>query len=212
MTTKLRIWNRTDSEVQVWITLGTTPGCLQDISEIPWITAIVNPLVGYFILDPYEVTSEYAPAGLGFNGNISFNTPPLNCCADEFPEGVNIFEFILNNGFQSGAPQETVDISCVAGVHCLIECSLLDGEYANGTWNAGNSVPIVREFSNSVMRENNRVGVFPYGCDVCTGSQNPPCCEACLPFDVPQIENVCNVQRDALLTGGCVEVAYCGEI
>ena len=205
-TTRIRIVNESNKPVVVWVTLGATDGCLQHITEIPYITDSVAPLKGYFTLQAWDSTADYAPVGMGFNGQLSFNTPALNCPTQQFPEGVNIFEFIVNNSFQSGIPQETVEISCVAGVNCLIQGTLSGGS----AWNASSMYPSVSMIYNRGKFDNSGlIGVFPYGCDDCTASVAPP---ACAKNDRDkQKYPICTVQRNAVgAGGGLVRVAYKG--
>lgn len=207
MQTQLQVINAAKKPVTVWLTLGATPGCLQDVSKVPFITKVYNDLAGSFVLQPAGLTKPFAPENLGFNGNLSFNTPPLNCPTRQLPNGVNLFEFILNNGFQAGNPQETIDISCVAGVNCLLKVQLLGGP----VWNAGSTQPKVVSFANGKMQTNSgRVGVFPYGCDNCTASVSPPVCPGHPPYEQPQAQPICNVQRNAKKPGGLVKVGFLG--
>ena len=194
--------------LSVWVTLGATPGCLQDVGKIPWIERQIAPLMGCFVLRPGATTAPFAPKDLGFNANFSFNTPPLNCPTSGFPNGVNLFEFIVNNAFQGKNAQETVDISCVAGVNCAIRATL------NGpAWNAGPAYADVKLIENGKIGTNSRrVGVYPVGCDTCTGRQHPPRCPKPLKPEKPQIEAICNVQRNAANGGGIIEVAYLGAL
>lgn len=210
MNTQLQIVNGDRvNPVTVFLTLGATPGCLQDVSKIPFITRVIAPLVGSFVLQPGQSVGPYAPDKLGLNGNLSFGTQPLNCPTPQFPNGVSIFEFIINNGFQPGNPQETVDISCVAGVNCLIKGELLGGP----DWNAGATQPKVRLIENGKMNTNTgRVGVFPYGCDNCTAITSPPVCPGHPPYEKPQREPICNVQRNAKVTGGLVKVSFLSSV
>lgn len=208
MKTELQVRNVTTLPITVWLTLGAVPGCLQDVSLVPWIQNVLNPLVGSFVLDAGDSVNPYAPDGLGFDGNLSFGTQPLNCPTAEFPNGVNIFEFIINNEFQSGTPQETVDISCVAGVNCTLMASL-----GGKNWNAGVTQPRVRTIGNGESGSNTgRIGVYPIGCDICTGSQNPPSCPNPPTYENPQAAAICNVQRDAVNQGGLVIVDYWGPL
>lgn len=208
MNTKLVIKNESTKEVEVWVTLGATPGCLQDVSKIPFITNVLSSLVGSFKLQPGASTPEYAPDGMGFNANLSFDTQPQNCPTKACPNGVNLFEFILNNEFQTGSPQETVDISCVAGVNCAIRAEL-----GGDQWNAGPTVPRIKRIENGAIGTNTgRAGVYPVGCDVCTASVSPPVCPNSPPRETPQSNAICNVQRPAGHHGGVVEVMYLREI
>lgn len=207
-TTRMRIVNNSDSPVTVYLTLGATPGCLQHISQVPFVTDSAGSIQGWFTLAAGDSTVDYAPLNMGYNGNISFNTPPLNCPTQQFPAGVNIFEFILNNTFQPGTPQHTIDISCVAGVNCLIKVNLSGGK----EWNAGPLFPNVTSIYNSRINENTGLtGVYPYGCDICTASQSPPTCIT-TPAN-PQTQPICNVQRNAIGSGGgLIRVEYGGAM
>lgn len=207
--TKLKIRNASKKNaVTVWITLGATPGCLQDITKIPFVTNFQGTMVGSFVLPPNASTPEYAPDKMGFNANISFNAQPQNCPDGLFPHGVNLFEFIINNAFQGAAAQETVDISCVAGINCAIG-ALLGGP----TWNAGPTQPRVTRIENGKHGTNTgRVGVYPVGCDDCTASVSPPVCPHPLKKERPQVAAICNVQRPASKNGGLIEVCFLGSL
>jgi hypothetical protein len=204
--TKLQIVNATDSAVTVWVTLGATPGCLQDVTQIPYVTS-GSGLVGSFVLQAGDSTVAYAPSKMGFNGNLSFNTQPMNCPTESCPNGVNIFEFIINNSFQVGTPQETVDISCVAGVNCAIECQLSGGP----AWNAGVLNNITSIHNSTIDGNKGLPGVYPYGCDTCTGAKNPPSCTT--NSNDKQRSAICNIQRNALPSNtGLVKVIYKGGL
>lgn len=208
MNTKLAVKNGSSGDIEVWVTLGATPGCLQDVSKIPFVTNVLSSLVGSFKLKLGHRTPDYAPEGLGFNGNLSFGTQPQNCPTSQCPNGVNLFEFILNNGFQAGSPQETVDISCVAGVNCKIQAEL-----GGADWNAGPTMPRIKRIKNGPIGTNTgRAGVYPVGCDTCISSTNPPVCPNPPPYETPQANAICNIQRPAANHGGVVLVTYLGAI
>ena len=213
--TILVLANGTVDDVQVWITLGATPGCIQHVSDLPFVTTIVNDLQGYFTLKPAQPVFYTPPAGKGLNGNVSFGTPPLNCPTTDWPKGVNVAEFILNNSFQTGNPQETIDISAVAGVNAYIKFIMFEG----GAWNYGQTdeaghLKTVTEFENKGLGDNvGQVGVFPYGCDVCTSSAAPPVCPGPPtppPHGACQSAAICNVQRPASTAGGRVLIRFDG--
>ncbi len=206
-TTRIQIINNTDSAVTVYITLGATAGCLQHVSLIPYITDSIGNLVGSFVLGAHDSTVSYAPDLMGLNGNITFGTQPLNCPNTQFPSGTNIFEFIINNSFQAGNPQNTVDISCVAGVNCYIKAYLSGGKI----WNASQAFPYVDSLYNSGISSNSGlVGVFPYSCDTCTGRKNPPSCAN--NDGNKQTQSICNVQRNAIgAGGGLIQIIYLGK-
>lgn len=206
--TLLKLTNVTLNPIKTYITLGTTPGCIQNISKLflthPDIYLNrVNNLMGHFQMPPGS-TFIKAPPNTGLNGNISFNSPPENCKSSTLPYGMNLAEFIINNGFQSGSPQETIDISCVTGANALMEFNLSANDW---TTNSG-KIP-VKNFQNNVWNKNTGlIGVYPYGCDTCTGSVNPPACVGLQPQNANQ-EPICNVQRDAKNNnGGIVELIF----
>lgn len=206
--TELIIVNESKSDVVVWVTLGATEGCLQNVSEIPYIKDTLSNLVGSFTLKAGDSTIAYAPKGVGFNANLSFNTQPLNCADSTNPNGVNLFEFIINNYFQAGIPQETIDISCVSGVNSAIKVFLSGGS----NWNAGEGFPKVDSIYNVGLTGNSGlVGVYPYGCDTCTGAKNPPSCITS--SSDKQTKSICNVQRDAKKSNnGLIRVVYLGGL
>lgn len=208
MTTKLELHNPTDNPVLTYLTLGATPGCVQDVALVAVSDGLIinrlYPLQGNLTLPPKTIVSLTAPEGLGFNGNISFGTPPLNCPCPGYPEGVCLAEFIINNGFQPGG-QETVDISCVCGANAYVGILLGSEDWTTN----GGAIP-VKDIRNGTRYDNTgRNGVFPYGCDNCTESSAPPSCVG----QQPQFVNsapICNVQRPATSPGGVVRVSFYG--
>jgi len=205
--TTLQVSNSTSGPVVVYITLGAESGntTLADLQS--FVTPIPgNDLQGTFCLAGNSTQSYTPPAGTSLIGNLCFGGPPINCPAPGFPNAVNLFEFALN--LASGG-QETVDISCVAGVNASISVALSGG----GVWNAGSTQPSVASFYNSSIGSNTGlVGVYPVGCDVCTGSHNPPVCTPPVQTETPQSQAICNVQRDASTSGGTVTATYGGPL
>jgi hypothetical protein len=164
---------------------------LQDVTKIPWVTS-GSGLQGSFTLKDGDSTGKWAPANEGFNGNVSIDSPPLNCPPPAYPDGINLFEFIVNNGFQTGNPKETVDISCVDGANAYFEGTLVGG----GKWDAGPTEPDVKSLYNKAIYSNTGlVGVYPFKCDICTGSDNPPDCGDGKKPAKPQANDICNIQR-----------------
>jgi len=213
--TTLALQNSSGADVTVFLTLGAVAGCVASIGDVPEIMSPVlpinnsNDLQGSFTLKSGAAVSFLTPAGI--SGNFAFGTPPLNCATPQFPSGINLAEFILNNGFQSGNPQESLDISAVAGVNSLLEFGLTGG----GAWNAGSDHRNITSFENKKIGDNvGQIGVFPYGCDNCTSSDHPPQCPAPpvgAPVPpVPQTEKICLVQRDASQAGGTILVTFTG--
>lgn len=208
MTTRLEVKNNTSNSILVYITLGATAGCCHDVSKLVTTNGVVITklfdLMGTFVLDANQHVELTAPNNEGLNGNFSFNTPPLNCPTPDFEEGVNLAEFIINNGFQVNG-QETVDISCVCGANAYIEFDLSEDDWNDGTTWGIKSIKNGTRFNNTGIS-----GVYPYGCDNCTSSDNPPSCIG----QQPQYANttpICNVQRPADSNkGGKVTVIFNG--
>lgn len=207
--THLEVTNRSHHAVLTYITLGATPRCVQDVSTLTlsggFLITTLFPLMGTFTLPAGATTRVTAPEGLGLNGNLSFGTPPLNCPCPEWPEGVCLAEFIINNGFQPGG-QETVDISCVCGANAFLQIKLSAAD-----WTTNGGAIAVDGIANATRLQNTGlVGVFPYGCDNCTSSDNPPSCVGQQP-DQANALPICNVQRPAGANeGGVVHVTFAG--
>jgi len=205
--TELCIVNSTDDSVIVYLTLGSDTNYVTNVNGIYGITE--TGLQGCFVIAPNDTVSYKSPCNKGFNGNLAFGTAPNNCPDTTlYPNGMNIFEFALNNNFNGiQNAQETIDISCVSGVNCKIGCN-----FSNRNWNAGDTTGFA-SIENSYIYDNvGRVGVFPYGCDSCTVIKNPPICPNHKKFSQTQRKNICNVQRNATLKGGKLYVTYNGVL
>jgi hypothetical protein len=206
--TVLKLTNTSGKDVTTYLTLGAVAGCVQDIHQISFVTNPVpgNNLQGSFNLAAGQTITYNFPNGC-VSGNFSFGTPPINCPTSQFPNGVNIAEFILNNTQQPGNPQETLDNSAVAGVNADVRYAMSGG----GPWNGGPSHPNITGFENKDLRSNgNIVGVFPWGCTNCVDRAGAPTCQnyegTC------NADHICNVQRDASSGGGTVEIFFQGFI
>ena len=207
--TMTKVYNATKDSVTVYVTLGATPGCLQNVMNVDWVTDSVpgqRGLQGTFVLAPGDSTSAFAPDSLGFNGVISFNSPPNNCpdtC--QFPTGVNQYEFMINNAYQGANAQESANISAVHGVNCVIRVNYL----TLNQFNAGPTVPVIQSYANTLDRNALIAGVYPYGCDTCTGTKTPI---SCIKYPQPAHKNqVCQTQRNAAQSGGLIQVIYLGQ-
>lgn len=206
--TQIKIYNATQDSVLVYITLGATPGCLQNVTKIPFITDTITGQLGMqgtFKLAGGDSTIAYAPDSLGYNGVISFNYAPDNCRTVNYPDGINQFEFMINNLFQGPSAQESINISCVHGVNCVIRVNT----QTSNPFNAGPTIQKIQGFANTLNKNQIGIpGVYPYGCDTCTGSKNPP---ACISLPQPsQKQSICQVQRNAMGCGGLIKVIYEG--
>lgn len=207
--TLMKIYNGTNDTVLGYIILGTTEGCLQNVLDIPFIKDTVQGqrgLQGWFVLNPKDSTCTYAPELLGYNGVISFEFSPNNCPDPVYPNGINQFEFILNNSYQGTNAQESINISCVHGANCIISVDAV----SENPFNAGPTYTNIQGFSNRLDKNAiGLVGVYPYGCDTCTGSKTPP---SCIPLPQPaQKASICQVQRNAAFNGGLIKVVYLGK-
>jgi hypothetical protein len=207
--TMTKVYNRSKNSVTAYVTLGATPGCLQNVMGVTWVTDSLpgqRGLQGTFTLSPGDSTTAYAPDSLGFNGVISFNSPPNNCPDTvQFPTGVNQYEFMINNAYQGTNAQESINISCVHGVNCVILVSV----QTLNTFNAGPTVPSISDFRNTLDRNAIVAGVYPFGCDTCTGSK---VLLPCIQYPQPAHKNSdCQVQRNASQSGGLIKVIYLGQ-
>lgn len=207
--THLDISNTSRHPVLTYLTLGATPGCVQDVGALTLSDGIVLtplfPLMGCFTLPAGATTRVGGLNGLGLNGNLCFGTPPLNCPCVEWQEGVCLAEFIINNGFQPGG-QETVDISCVCGANAYLKITLSAPD-----WTTNGGAIQVSSIANATRYQNTGlIGVFPWGCDNCVSSDNPPECVGKQP-DQANALPICNVQRPAAgNAGGAVHVSFEG--
>jgi hypothetical protein len=194
--------NSTMDSVLTYLTLGADTNYITDVNGIFGITD--SGLMGSFwMLKDSIYTYEFD--SLGISGNISFNTPPLNCPTNDFANGVNLFEFTLNNVGINPKGQETIDISNVAGANAYGKFSMTDTN-----WIAGGKK--VLSFHNDSLYGNySNVGVYPFKCDTCTGSQSPPTCKDTLNgYATPKESHDCNVSRNSKLAGGKVRITFSG--
>jgi hypothetical protein len=200
--TTLEITNESSKDsVLTYLTLGADTNFVTDVNGI--FGSSGSGLMGYFWMVKDSVyTYDYTDKGI--SGNISFGTSPLNCLSANFPTGVNLFEFTLNNEGINDKAQETIDISNVAGVNALGKFNVTDTNWiANGKKVTG--------FYNDTLYGNlGLVGVYPFKCDTCTGSKKPPTCLNSTKTATPQLYPTCNVSRSAKLSGGIVRITFLG--
>lgn len=204
--TSLCVINTTKDTVTTYLTLGSIGDTNYVQSTVGIFGISTIGAQGSFTLFPSDTLVYMSPIGKGFNGNLSFDTPPMNCPdTTQYPNGINIFEFALNNNFAPNS-QETVDISCVSGVNCYLSCSMING----GFWNNGTDT--LSFFGNNDLYKNTGLsGVFPFGCDSCIGiTPHTPYCAGHKPYATPQKTKICNVQRNSNANGGVVIVRFSG--
>lgn len=199
--TQLQIKNGSSTDtVTVYLTLSGGADFVSDVNGIFGIKSD-NKLQGSFQLNPNDSLSYACPSDKAISGNISFWNPPLNCPY----AGTTLYEFTLNNSGTVEKAQETVDISCVAGVTSIGSISFSGG--GNWTDNVNNdSVTYIR---NKELYQNTGLsGVFPYGCTNCTNTQGAPDCTGHPDYATPNTNKLCNVQRNAEQSGGKVTITY----
>jgi hypothetical protein len=200
--TELLVVNNTSDTVVTWLTLSVYTDTLKNyfVQNVFGIFGIADSgATGTFTLLPNDTLSYTST--LALSGNLCFGGPPLNCSSAQFPYATNIFEFCLNNDFGT-APQESVEISCVAGVN-----SYLIGRLVGNYWTVTQGIDTVRTFKNDLFGHNTGLyGVFPTGCTNCTNQAGAPVCSPALPFDKPNDKPICIIQRPAIGSGGQV---YC---
>lgn len=205
--TALCVTNQTDDTVLVWLTLsvyGDTMGPYY-VQDVQGIFGIPNSgSIGSFLLAPNDTLCYQST--LALSGNLCFGGQPVNCPSTQFPTATNIFEFTLNNNACGEYQQESVEISCVAGVN-----SYLKGRLLGDGWIVTTNIDTVRYFANDTLGNNrNRYGVFPTGCTNCTNQQGAPSCSPALTFEAPNDQPICIIQRPANLSGGSVICTFNG--
>lgn len=193
--TLLVVKNSSNDTIKVWLTLDNDTNFVTDVNGIFGISD--TGLQGYFILYPDSFVNYTGT----ISGNICFGSQPINCPDSVYKTGVNLFEFTLNNTYNSNN-QEAIDISCVSGVNSIGTFITTGG----GSWIAYDTT--IQTFSNSTIFNNtNRYGVYPYMCDVCIASDNPPICNDTTIIK-PNINPICNVQRPISERGGVVAIDF----
>lgn len=198
--TELRVYNDSPDSVLVYLTLSGYPASdsaefVQNVNGI--FGCSQTGLNGSFWLHAQDSVSYVSSTG--FSGNLGFGAQPINCPEKAWPTGVNIFEFNLNE------PQESLDISCMAGVNCILRTDLIGGP----AWPASNLYPDPRVLQNDSMYMNTGlVGVYPYGCTNCTNTEGKQSCQ--YPTDRPNTAAICNPTRAAGDKGGIVKVTFLG--
>ncbi len=206
--TTLCITNSTSDSVLAYITLGNI-GDTDYVQSTVGIFGITNgSSQNSFWLAPNDTLYYTSPTGKGLDGNITFGTPPVNCPDTVmYPNGINLFEFALNDNFLINA-QETVDISCISGVNCIIGSSFSGG----GSWT--NGADTITSIQNSKLYDNIGLsGVFPFGCDSCIGiTSHTPYCAGHKQYATPQKTKICNIQRNAINNGGNVIIEFNGFV
>lgn len=198
-TTELTLVNNSQDTALVFLTLSgyppnLAPNYVQNVNGV--LNCTQNGLNGSFYLLPGDSTS-YVPIKR-LSGNLSFGSPPINCPTESFPTGVNLFEFNLN------CPQESIDISAVSGVNCILEVDLIGGP----NWPAAQYNNPRKIWNDSMYKNTGLVGVFPLGCTNCVNTQGK---QACITEpETPDSTHICNPTRAKNNKGGSVRVVFKG--
>ena len=198
-TTELLIVNNTKDSVLVYLTLSgysdsLAPYYIQDVVGAFGITD--SGLVGSFYVKGFD-TLSYTP-DLRLSGNLCFGAQPLNCPDSTWPTGTSFFECNLN------CPQESLDISCVGGVSSLMEVKLIGGP----NWVAAQYTDVRQFYNDSMYKNTNLIGVFPYGCTNCTNTDGKQPCQT--PSEIPDSTHICNPTRAKNQNGGKVMLIFKG--
>lgn len=200
-TTFLEVRNQHPTDtILTYLTLNGGDGFVSDVNGIFGITS-TKDLQGSFYLLPNESKRYKSPEGLAISGNISFGRPPQNCPY----AGTTLYEFNLNNKLTGVNAQETIDISCVAGVTTIGEI-IAGGGTSKWTDNHGKNITTIK---NKCLYNNTGIsGVFPYGCTNCVNTEGAADCKPRAAYATPNTLNICNVQRNAKKNGGTVVICY----
>ncbi len=185
-TTGVTLQNKDNKPVKIFFTLGVVTGCESNVQAIFPTMQLNTPgvtTIGYVTLNPKGTAGDSisSTSASCYSGSFSAESVRINCSTDKFPNGQSLAEFIVNNGFQAGSPQETVDISCVAGSNAIWKFDL-DGGQSNWTVTTDTrttpaTTKVVKSMQNNDIYDNvGDIGVFPFGCTNCTNNLGVPCC------------------------------------
>ena len=166
---------------------------------------------------------------------VTFGARNSQCSASQkngWKNGVNNFEFTVNTWWVDGkvvGSNESFDITLVDGLHSLLQQSVTSfgprvdtialptnfGAY----WDyglkddKGNLYKFTSSRNGSTFKSNSNIpGVYPYGCDMCYESLNPPTpiCFSIFPSNEYGKTNICQTNRPG--QGGQVICEYFGLI
>jgi len=199
--TTVQITNSNSDSVLVFLRLGVADtSWVHDVNGIFGIYSSVTTQGSFWL--QHNDTLSYTSAK-PIQGNISFWHEPNNC---PYPDSaITLYEFTLNNLGTVTNAQETVDISCVAGVSSIGSITMQD----NGQWTDNfHSYPITKIQNLTLYNNSNIPGVFPYGCTNCVNHDGAPDCEGHPKYAKKNTHNICNVQRNATKSGGIVTITY----
>jgi hypothetical protein len=153
---------------------------------------------------------------------ITFGTMNMQCQAaieNGYISGINNWEFTVNcfnKKLDSNATggNESFDITLVDGLHCYIKQSVVAAIGSKSSnWTYGDQSPFIKSGNTWPMEKNvNIPGVYPYGCDMCYESQNPPkplCFKVKCSDQYPGV-NICQTNRAG--QGGQVICEFLGWV
>jgi hypothetical protein len=185
-TTGVTLKNKDNNPIKIYFTLGVVSGCETNVQAIFPTMQLNTPgvtTIGYVTLNPQGQAGDSisSTSASCYSGSFSAESVRINCSTDKFPFGQSLAEFIVNNGFQAGSPQETVDISCVAGANAIWNFDLDGGQsdwtVTTDTRTTPAKTKVVKTMQNNGIYGNvGAIGVFPFGCTNCTNNLGVPCC------------------------------------
>lgn len=198
-TTEMVVINESEDSVLIYLTLSgytdsLVPFYVQNVKGIFGIED--SGLVGSFYLGAGDTISYLSPKR--FSGNLCFGTQPMNCYTKQWPTGTSFFEFNIN------VPQESIDISCVGGVNSIIGVDLVGGP----EWVAASFMDVRKIQNDSMYKNTNLVGVYPYGCTNCVNDEGKQPCQT--PSEKADSSHICNPTRAEGVSGGMVMVKFKG--
>lgn len=203
--TSLCVVNNTSDTIDAFLTLSVYTDTMAKyyIQNVNGIFGMdTTGTVGMFTIMPND-TVIYLNDTMALSGNICFGGQPTNCPTSIFPKGTNIFEFTINNQKCGLYQQESVEISCVAGVN-----SYMVGNLKGTGWIVTTGIDTVTTFSNNTLGNNTgRVGVFPTGCTNCTNHKGAP---TCTQLEKPNDKPICIIQRPAIGAYGVLICTFNG--
>lgn len=200
--TELAVTNGSEDTILVYLTLNNDADYLGNVNGVFGIKS-TNKLQGSFTLKPHD--TAYYTSSMPMSGNISFVKAPMNC---PFEASTTLFEFNVNNYGTAKDAQETMDISCVAGVNTIGRFEVSGG----GAWVDGLSDTITSIQNDSLYKNFGISGVYPYGCTNCINHDGMEDCKGHPKYAKPNTHHICNVQRYAKLSGGRMVITYLKSI
>jgi hypothetical protein len=167
--TVLKVKNISDSSIIAWLTLFDEEAMVDNVNGVFGIKSDFD-LQGNFVLHKGDEIEYQSRIRFGISGSICFGSKPVDYPTKQFKNGVNTFEFTINNYANAkikkiNDAKEAVGISCVKGINSLMKVDLI----TNNKWNASNNFEDVKSFSNSNIKVDNSIYRVQRDCKNCGG-------------------------------------------